>query len=149
MNPKINYGKKTNIALNTWVKLARASSKFHRVALENVKTLNLTLPQFAVLEALGHIGPMKIGVLTEKMIVSGGNMTLVLDNLEEQGLLQRVHSKNDRRAINIELTKKGRQVFNTLFPKHAEFVAKQMSVLNENEQKELGRLLKKLGTSIE
>ena len=148
MGTKINYGVKAELALNTWVKLARASSSFNKRSLENIRSFGLTQPQFAVIEALGHLGPMKIGVLCNKMLVSGGNMTLVLDNLERLELIERVHSKKDRRAILIKLTKKGDELFNKVFSKHAEFVTSLMSVLTEKEQKDLGKLLKKLGMGI-
>ncbi|MBL1215224.1 MAG: MarR family transcriptional regulator [Ignavibacteriae bacterium] len=148
MIPKIDYGEKANLALDTWVKLARAYSSLNKKSLENIRAFGLTQPQFGVIEALGHLGPMKIGVLCAKMLVSGGNMTLVLDNLEKLGLIERVHSKEDRRAIVIQLTKKGDSLFKKIFSNHAVFISELMGVLDEKEQKELGKLLKKLGKGI-
>ena len=87
------YGEEVDLALSTWVKLARASSTFQKKSMENIRSFKLTQPQFAVIEALGHLGPMKIGKLCDKMLVSGGNMTLVLDNLEKNSLIERIHSK--------------------------------------------------------
>jgi MarR family 2-MHQ and catechol resistance regulon transcriptional repressor len=148
MDLKIDYGPKTNLALDTWVKLARSSSIFNKKSLENIRSFGLTQPQFGVIEALGHLGPMKIGVLCNKMLVSGGNMTLVLDNLEKLDLIERVHNQEDRRAILIQLTKNGTSLFEKVFKDHAEFVTSLMSVLTEKEQKELGKLLKKLGLAL-
>ena len=148
MSTKIGYGEKANLALDTWVKLARAYSSFNKKSLENIRSFGLTQPQFGVIEALGHLGPMKIGVLCNKMLVSGGNMTLVLDNLEKIGLIERVHSKEDRRASLIQLTEKGNSVFKKVFSNHAKFISSLMSVISEKEQKELGELLKRLGKGI-
>lgn len=142
------YGKKADLALLTWVKLARAFSSFDKKSVENIRTYGLTQPQFAVIEVLGHLGPLKVGEICSKMLVTGGNMTLVLDNIEKLGYIQRVHSKEDRRAIMVELTTQGKELFEKVFPLHAEFISKQMSVLSADEQKTLGELLKKLGTSI-
>ncbi len=142
------YGEKVDKALSTWVKLARASSTFHKKTMENIRSFGLTQPQFAVIEALGHLGPMKIGVLCHKMLVSGGNMTLVLDNLEKNTLIERIHSKEDRRAILVQLTKEGKSLFKKIFKEHAEYVAKLMDVLTDEEQKQLGDLLRKLGHGI-
>lgn len=142
------YGHKVSLALNTWVKLARAYSSFSKKSIDNIRTFGLTQPQFGVIEALGHLGPMKIGVLCDKMLVSGGNMTLVLDNLEKHSLIERVHSKEDRRAIVVQLTKKGQELFDEIFSAHAFYIADLMNVLDEREQIELGKLLKKLGSSI-
>ena len=91
---------------------------------------------------------MTVGALCDKMLVSGGNMTLVLDNLEKSNLIERIPNPKDRRAVNISLTKKGRNLFDSIFVKHAEYVYNLMTILTENEQKELGRLLKKLGLGI-
>jgi len=142
------YGKKADLALSTWVKLARAYSSFDKQSANSIKTFNLTQPQFSVIEILGHLGPQKVGVICKKMLVSGGNMTLVLDNLEKLGLTERAHSKDDRRSIDVQLTNTGMDLFNKIFKQHAEHITKLMSVLSENEQKTLGDLLKKLGTSL-
>ncbi len=145
---KKKYGDKIDLALSTWVKLARAASTFEKKSMENIRSFKLTQPQFAVIEALGHLGPMKIGKLCDKMLVSGGNMTLVLDNLEKNSLIERKHSKEDRRAILVQLTKQGTELFEGIFIKHANFITELMSVLSETEQNELSVLLKKLGLGI-
>jgi len=142
------YGKKADLALTTWVKLARAFASFNKKSSENIRNFGLTQPQFAVIETLGHLGPLKVGEICNKMLVSGGNMTLVLDNIEKLGYIERVHSKEDRRAINVQLTKQGQELFDKIFALHAEHVTKLMSVLNPEEQKTLGDLLKKLGTGV-
>ncbi|MCX7797623.1 MAG: MarR family transcriptional regulator [Melioribacter sp.] len=143
------YGKKIDLALNTWIKLARAFSTFNKKTAENIRNFGLTQPQFAVIEALGHLGPLKVGELCKKMLVTGGNMTLVLDNVEKLGYIERIHSKDDRRAIIVQLTKSGKELFDKIFYSHAEYIAELMSVLTPEEQKTLGELLKKLGTSLQ
>ena len=143
------YGKKIDLALTTWVKLARAFASFNKKSNENIRQFGLTQPQFAVIEVLGHLGPLKVGEICDKMLVSGGNMTLVLDNIEKLGLIERTHSKEDRRAINVQLTKAGRELFDKIFTNHAEYISKTMSVLTSEEQKTLGELLKKLGRGVQ
>ena len=143
------YGKKIDLALSTWVKLARAYSTFSRKSAEKIKSFGLTQPQFAVIDVLGHIGPLKVGEICNKMLVSGGNMTLVLDNIEKLGYTERIPSKEDRRAIVVQLTPKGKDLFNEIFKLHADHITKLMSVLEPEEQKTLGDLAKKLGTSLQ
>ena len=142
------YGKRASIALDMWVKLARASMTFSKLTLENIKSFGLTQPQFGVLETLGHIGPLTLGELSRKQLVSGGNMTCVVDNLEKEGNVERVHSTEDRRAIIIQLTPKGKALFDDIFGTHARYVAEIASVLEEDEQKRLSDLLKKLGLGL-
>lgn len=142
------YGKKTDLALTTWVKLARAFSSFNKRSIEGIRKFGLTQPQFAVIEIIGHLGPLKVGEICNKMLVSGGNMTLVLDNIAKLGYIERVHSLEDRRAILIQLTQKGKDLFDNVFENHAEHVTKLMSALSTEEQKTLGELLKKLGLKV-
>ena len=143
------YGKKASLALNLWIKLARASSTFNKLTTDNIRTFGLTEPQFAVLECLGHLGPMKLSVLSKKMLVSSGNITCVVDNLENDGLVERIPSKEDRRAILVQLTSQGEKKFDDIFVKHAEYITSVSSVLGEKEQEMLAGLLKKLGLSLQ
>ncbi|HTY10259.1 MAG TPA: MarR family transcriptional regulator [Bacteroidota bacterium] len=143
------YGKKADLALSLWVKLARASSIFGRLTASDIQTYGLTPPQFSVIETLGHLGPMKMGSFCSKLLTSGGNITVVIDNLEKDGLVERVPVPEDRRAITVQLTAKGEKMFNEIFAKHAQFVTKMASVLDENEQMELSALLKKLGMALQ
>jgi len=148
VKPIKRYGKRIDLALATWVKLARAFSSFDKKSTESIRVFGLTQPQFSVIEVLGHLGPLKVGEICDKMLVSGGNMTLVLDNIEKLGYIERIHSKEDRRAIDVQLTKQGQELFEKIFIIHAENISKLMSVITSEEQKLLGELLKKLGKGV-
>ncbi len=143
------YGKRIDRALGMWVKLSRAFSTMNNLAAQNIHEFGLTVPQFGALECLGHLGPMTIGALCRKMLVSGGNMTVVIDNLEKIGLVERIRKPGDRRQIYVQLTAAGYELFGRIFPEHAEFVAGKVSVLTPNEQEKLASLLKKFGRSVE
>jgi MarR family 2-MHQ and catechol resistance regulon transcriptional repressor len=149
MNTTRQYGKKANLALGLWIKLARASSTFGRLSSKDIERYGLTQPQFAVLEALGHLGPLTTGEIGKKMLVTGGCVTVIVDNLEREGLAERVRSTEDRRVIKVQLTKNGMELFDEIFRKHAGRIAELASVLTEDEQKQLSALLKKLGTSLQ
>lgn len=142
------YGEKADLALAMWVKLARASATFGKLTAENIHSFDLTVPQFSILECLGHLGPLTLGELSRKQLVSSGNITCVIDNLEKEGLVERVHSEEDRRVILAQLTAKGKKRFQEIFKQHAEYVAGIASVLTEAEQRELGGLLRKLGSAL-
>ena len=143
-----HYGKKIDLALTLWVKLARAHDTFNHLTATNIREYDLTPAQFGVVECLGHLGPMLIGDLTKKHLVSGGNMTVVVDNLEKEGIVKRTISKEDRRAFYVQLTPKGKRLFDKIFIRHADYIAELASVLSETEQVQLSDLLKKLGTSL-
>ena len=133
------------LALDTLIKLTRASSAFEARMLARGTIGGLTLSQFGVLEVLLHLGPMCQGELSQKLLKSNGNTTLVIDNLEKRGLVRRERSVEDRRMISIVLTEQGRQLIEEIFPRHVDAIVSEMSMLNLAEQAELGRLLKKLG----
>jgi len=140
------YGKKADLALSTWVKLARASATIGRITGDQIRTFELTSAQFGAIETLGHCGPMLNGELTRKQLVCAGNMTVVIDNLEKEGLVERKTDAADRRAVIVSLTARGKRLFERIFPLHATYVARLFAHLTDAEQEELSRLLKKLGT---
>ncbi len=148
MKSRVKYGEQTNGALRMWVKLARAYAMFNKASAHDIRGYGLTQPQFGALECLFHLGPMTIGDLSRKMLVSGGNMTCVVDNLEKEGLVRRIQSEVDRRSVTVELTSQGRELIGRIFPQHAALIETVASVLDPKEQVELSRLLKKLGSGI-
>ncbi len=135
-------------ALRVWVTLARCYTTFGRAVTTKVAEYDLTAPQFGILEALHHLGPLSLGDLAEKLLVTGGNVTYVMDRLEEQGLVYRERSGEDRRVVEAKLTGEGRSLVEEVFPGHAEFIEELCAVLEPDEQDELRRLLKKLGKGV-
>jgi MarR family transcriptional regulator, 2-MHQ and catechol-resistance regulon repressor len=137
--------KETVRALNAFINLARASDSLFARTGKHVESHGMTAGQFGALEALLHLGPMCQRELGEKLLRSGGNITLVVDNLEKQGWVRRERQKDDRRMIRIHLTPRGRQLIARVFPKHALVIVKEMSRLSAREQEELRRICRKLG----
>ena len=102
-------------ALRLWIALARCYVTFSRAVACKVAEYDLTAPQFGVMEALLHKGPLSLGELAEKLLVTGGNVTYVMDRLEAQGLVVRERSGDDRRVVRAHLTSKGRSRW-VIFP---------------------------------
>ena len=132
------------LALDTYIKLVRATDSVMS-RLQKGGRMGLTPTQFAVLETLYHLGAMPQSDIGSKLLKSGGNITLVLDNLEKQGLVRRERSKADRRVVIVSLSDKGRELIADLFPAHVAAIVEQMSSLNPDEQRMLGELCRKLG----
>lgn len=135
-------------ALRLWVTLARSYQTFTRVVSSRVLESGLTIPQFGILEALYHLGPLSLGELAEKLLVTGGNVTYVMDRLEEQGLVYRQRSDLDRRVVEARLTGEGRALIERTFPDHARFLGRMVEHLDPTEQQELRELLKRLGKGL-
>ena len=140
-------GSRTEIrTLDTFIKLTRCTdSLLARIAGRNTIG-DLTVSQFAVMEALYHLGPMTAGEVSQKVLKSGSNLTTVIDNLERDGLVRRERGVSDRRVINVHLTDAGTSKLEAVFPGHIATLVDEFSVLSANEQETLAALCKKLGT---
>jgi MarR family 2-MHQ and catechol resistance regulon transcriptional repressor len=133
------------LALNTWIKLTRAADSFGTRLARRGTLAGLTPSQFGVLEALHHLGPLSQGEICDKLLKSGGNITLVIDNLEARDLVQRKRSPGDRRVVTVSLTEAGKALIQRIFPEHVRAIVEEMGVLTADEQEALGRLCRKLG----
>jgi len=143
-NDKKSYGELNDLNLKTLIALSRCYQTIHKKLSKVFKEGGLTTSQFAVLEVLYHKGDLKICEIIEKILSTGGNMTVVIDNLEKDGLVKRYSDVHDRRATLISITDKGREKIEEIFPIHLEYLKEIFSVLSPEEKKILIVLLKKL-----
>ena len=133
-------------ALDTFIKLTRCTNSVLAPLAERNTIGNLTYSQFAVLEALYHLGPLTQGEVSQKILKSVSNMTTVIDNLERDGLVRRQRDANDRRVIHVHLTGAGLSKIEAMLPGHVAALVEEFSILSASEQETLGELCKKLGT---
>ncbi len=131
--------------LDTFIKLTRCTNSVLGRLAERNTVGDLTWSQFAVLEALHHLGPMTQGEVSAKVLKSGSNMTTVIDNLERDGLVRRERDAEDRRVIHVNLTDAGSRKIEAVLPVHVAALVEEFSVLSPKEQETLGELCKKLG----
>jgi len=134
------------LALATYVRLMRAANAARNHAARHLGDTGLTLTQFAVLEALYHLGPMSLSDIAQKILTSGGNLTMVVGNLERLGLARRQQCPEDRRMLIVVLTAKGKAIIRKIFPEHADAITEFMGALSAAEQEQMGDLCRKLGT---
>lgn len=136
-------------ALRLRVILARCYATYAKAIAARVQDYGLTTPQFGTLEALYHLGPLSLGELADKLLVTGGNVTYVMDRLEDQGLVYRFRRPDDRRVIQAKLTSEGRDLVAEVFPGHTSYIEHLSRHLTTDEQETLSNLLKRLGTGIQ
>jgi MarR family transcriptional regulator, 2-MHQ and catechol-resistance regulon repressor len=132
-------------ALDTFIKLTRSVDSLYSRLARRGALGDLTLSQFGVLEALYHLGSMSQSEICSKLLKSGGNMTLVIDNLERHGLVQRNQAIQDRRITTVSLTPAGRDLIGEVLPDQVAAIVEEMGAITIEEQKTLGQLCKKLG----
>jgi MarR family transcriptional regulator, 2-MHQ and catechol-resistance regulon repressor len=131
--------------LDTFIKLTRCTNSVLARLAEKGTVEDLTYSQFAVLEALYHLGHMSQGEISMKVLKSGSNMTTVIDNLERDGLVRRERNAKDRRVIHVHLTEAGISKIEAVLPGHVAALVEEFKVLSASEQQTLGELCKKLG----
>jgi MarR family 2-MHQ and catechol resistance regulon transcriptional repressor len=132
-------------ALDAYIKLSRAAESVTQRVNAHLRDYDLTISQFGTLEALYHLGPMQLGELGVKILKSSGNMTLVVDNLVNRGLVIRQRREDDRRCIDIHLTEAGTSLIQSIMQPHVAQVVQSLKVLSTTEQEQLAALCRTLG----
>lgn len=137
------------LALNLFVVLARAYNSVTSRTNRDIQSHGLNTTEFGVLDLLYHRGPQPLQKIGEKVLISSGNITYVVDKLQKKNLLRRRASQDDRRVIFAELTEEGRHFFEQIFPQHKQVIFDTVSGLSAEEKERAVVLLKKLGLSAE
>jgi len=148
MGSQFKGSKKTKEALNSYIKLIRSAEAFSSKINLELSEFGLTESQFEVLDALLHLGPMKHKEIGKKILKSGGNITMVINNLERRELVQRKRGETDKRQFIIHLTSKGKNKIVETLPHISKTIKKHFEILSKEEQKELQRLCKIVGLQI-
>ena len=141
---KNTYGELVDLNLKALIALSRCTHNVHKKEYKTIKEGGLTVSQFAVLEILYHKGDLRISEIIDKILSTGGNMTVVIDNLAKVNLVKRCTDPKDRRVNLISITQEGKSIISGMFPKHLENINEIFSNLTSQDKKNLISLLKKL-----
>ncbi len=141
---RILYGLEHAQDLKMVIALSRSINAHNKAALEVFRKYGLTAAQFAVLEALYHKGAMKIGEITDKILSTPGNVTVVIQNMERDGLVEYRRHPNDSRARLVSITDRGAAILQELFPSYLDMVKNMFLPLSGEEKQTITELLKKL-----
>ena len=131
--------------LKTLTILLRATNFIQEKIKEDVSKYDLNLSEFGALEVLYHKGPLPVQAICEKVLIANSSMSYVIENLIKKQLIDKIKDPSDRRIHIVHLTDKGIMLFDEVYPKHLAHMRSVIDVLDENEEKELQSLLKKLG----
>ncbi|MEJ2216299.1 MAG: MarR family transcriptional regulator [Gemmatimonadota bacterium] len=131
--------------LKLWVVLARAHAAIAQRVRTDLVRHGLTAAEFGALEALYHRGPMLLGEVQKKILVSSGGITYLMDRLVKKGLAERRPCEEDRRASWAQLTPAGVALIQRIFPEHAAMLQHTLGGLNDKEKEEAIRLIRQLG----
>jgi MarR family transcriptional regulator, 2-MHQ and catechol-resistance regulon repressor len=132
-------------ALKSLTVLLRASQSIEEVLRKDMQKYGLNMTEFAVLELLYHKGEQPIQKIGEKILITSGSITYVVDKLEKKGFVERVACPNDRRVTFATITESGKTFMNQIFPQHEQKVAQIFDVLNDDEQQQFIEMAKTIG----
>ena len=148
--PSHYQGTKTELrALNAYINLTRAANTLEAVMAGQLEALGLSVSQFGALEALFHLGPLCQHEIAAKLLKSGGNITMVIGNLEKRGWIRRERVASDARLIRIHLAPAGRRQIAKILPPHVAAITKIMRNLSNQDQESLRILCRRLGRGTE
>ena len=133
-------------ALRLWLRLLTCSQLIERQVRARLRQrFDTTLPRFDLMSQLWRYPQgLKMNELSRHLMVTGGNVTGIVDPLEQEGLVERADHPADRRAFRVRLTPAGRKAFADMARAHEEWVVELLAGLSRREHAELYGLLAKL-----
>ena len=137
-------------ALRLWLRLLTCTSMIERAIRSRLHArFDITLPRFDLMAQLDrHPQGLRMRELSRRLMVTGGNVTGLTDQLVAEGLVERRDVPGDRRAYAVRLTRAGRKVFAQTAAEHERWVVELLSGLKPAERRQLFALLGQLKTSI-
>ena len=133
-------------ALRIWLRLLTCTQIIERRVRSGLREeFGTTLPRFDLMAQLErHREGLKMNELSRLLMVTGGNVTAIVDQLEKEGLVERVDEPADGRAWLIRLTSSGEKSFGEMARAHEQWVVELLAGLSRKEHDELLKLLAKL-----
>ncbi len=138
-------------SLRLWLRLLTCSNRIEREVRARLRRdFNATLPRFDMMAALERAPDgLSMGELSERLMVSNGNVTGIAERLVREGLARRWSPPADRRSSRIALTAHGRKAFAAMAEQHQGWVEEMMSGISAAEHGALMALLAKVKTSLD
>jgi DNA-binding MarR family transcriptional regulator len=130
-------------SLRLWLRLLSATTRIEDTIRQRLREqFGITLPRFDLMAQLEREPQgLSMGELSRRMMVTGGNVTSIVDQLEKEQLVQRQPQPGDRRAYAVHLTPAGREAFSAMAIAHERWVVELLSPLPAHQQEQLHQLL--------
>jgi MarR family transcriptional regulator, 2-MHQ and catechol-resistance regulon repressor len=136
------------LPLSTFILISHTMRHLHNKLENNGGYGDLTRSQFYTLLTLEHQEGMPLSQISERISRSPGNMTLVIDNLEKDGLVERKRSIQDRRVVVAALTESGRERIEYARRAHRAAVEQELGALTDQELQLLTELFEKINPGL-
>jgi len=130
--------------VRAYVRLIRTAEALHLEVSKGLAIEGLTASQFSTLKVLRLQGPLAQRDIAKYLLKSGGNVTMVVDNLEREGLVARVRDTEDRRIVFVKLTAEGEATFDRVYPGHLDRIRSAVGSLGSRQCEDLISLLDRI-----
>lgn len=134
-----------NHALKLFIVLHLAFKSIDQVAHKHIKEKEMSITEFGVLELLYHKGKQTINQLRKRVLVASSSISYVVNELEQDGFIEKRKCTEDKRVTFIHLTDTGREMMDSVFPQHEKVIEEIMSDLNVEEKEQMIEMLKIIG----
>lgn len=133
-------------ALRLWLRLLTCTQLIERRVRSGLRdSFQTTLPRFDLMAQLErHPEGLMMKELSHRLMVTGGNVTGITDQLVAEGLVERVSVESDRRAFLVRLTDAGRNTFEAMAVEHEQWIVQAFEGLSARELEQLHKLLGKV-----
>ncbi len=133
-------------ALRLWLRLLTCTQLIEKQVRSGLREhFDTTLPRFDLMAQLERTETgMKMNELSRRMMVTGGNVTGITDQLVAEGLVERLEVAGDRRAFLVRMTPKGRKQFHEMAQQHEGWIVEAFAGLGAKEITTLHKLLGKV-----
>ena len=130
-------------SLRLWLRLLSCTTRVEDKIRQKLReSFDITLPRFDLMAQLErHPDGLSMGELSRRMMVTGGNITTIVDQLEKEKLVLREVGANDRRSFTVKLTQAGKDAFTNMAIAHEAWVADMFEGLSADQQSQLYTLL--------
>ncbi len=121
----------SKVDLKLIIAMARSYNQLFSTLERHFQEMGLNGSEFGVLECLYHKGEQPVQKVAEKILVTSGTITYVIDKLQKKGLVVRKRCDKDKRIYYVHLTDEGYSLMCQLFPKHEAYLEELFSELPE------------------
>ena len=133
-------------SLKLWLRMLSCTVRIENEIRSRMRsTFDITLPRFDLMAQLErHPDGLRMGELSRRMMVTGGNITGITDQLEQEKLVMRVPDPKDRRVYTVKLTAAGRAAFNDMAAVHEGWIAEMLQDVSPDDKSTLIDLLSQM-----
>jgi DNA-binding MarR family transcriptional regulator len=132
-----------HVSVRLWLRMLSCTNRIENVVRQNMQAnFQTTLPRFDLMAQLERARQgLRMSELSQRMMVTGGNVTGITDGLEKEGLVVREVDSHDRRVFRVKLTPDGQRQFRRMAAEHEQWVIQLFDGMSSRHKEQLAELL--------